>query len=279
MNNRAKVVQRYSEFAEHVLNDNGALAFNQDGLAPRVNTDADKLAGRIYSDEQLESIETDAVDASIACGNPLAGINLNPGDTVLDLGCGGGMDCFLAAPEVGPQGMVIGVDATPAMIELAKSNKKKMNVDNVDFRVGEIENLPLESACVDIIISNCVIDISADKAAVFSEAWRVLKPGGSMTISDTVIQGDIPEPLKSNIDEWAGAVITPLITLESYLGYIFQAGFENVEVNALNSYGLEAFEELDQVSKELLLRGLNSWTTLPDETGLYSARISAVKPL
>ncbi len=277
MQDEKKVIERYGEFAEHVLNDKGALAFNQDGLAPRVKLEAGKLAERVYSEDELGSIQQDAVDASIACGNPLDGVKLQPGETVLDLGCGGGMDCFLAASEVGPAGRVIGIDATPGMIELANRNKANTDIRNVEFHIGNIEDLPVNTGSVDVIISNCVIDISSNKKAVFAEAYRVLKPGGRMSISDTVICGKLPEPLKSNVDEWAGALITPLETLECYLEFITGAGFENIQVNALTSYGLEAFEELDEASRTLLTRGMGGWTALPENTGLYSARISATR--
>ncbi len=275
MQDEKKVIERYGEFAEHVLNDNGALAFNQDGLAPRVKLEAGKLAERVYTDEELGDIQQGSVDASIACGNPLEGLKLQPGETVLDLGCGGGMDCFLAAREVGPGGRVIGIDTTPRMIELANRSKAKMKVQNVEFRIGNIEDLPVDTGSVDVIVSNCVIDISSNKKAIFAEAYRVLRPGGRMSISDTVICGKLPEPLKSNVDEWAGALITPLDTLENYLEFITGAGFENIQVNTLTSYGLEAFDELDEASQSLLTRGMDGWTALPERTGLYSARISA----
>jgi arsenite methyltransferase len=216
-------------------------------------------------------------NVSLGCGNPLAIANLKPGETVLDLGCGGGMDCFLAARAVGPTGAVIGADMTGSMVALANQNKAKLGLANVEFRHGQIEALPVESASIDSIISNCVIDLSPDKTAVFAEAFRVLKPGGRCSITDTVIQGEFPAAIKANIDTWAGAVITPLITLEEYIHCIHQAGFVEVTVESLTSYGLENLEALDEASRRTLTQGAD-WSGVPGNAGLYSARIVAKKP-
>ncbi|HSJ52627.1 MAG TPA: arsenite methyltransferase, partial [Anaerolineae bacterium] len=156
--------------------------------------EAEALAGaeRFYSAEELGGLPGTVTDASLGCGNPIAVAELRPGETVLDLGSGGGIDCFLAARQVGPQGRVIGLDMTPDMIRLAQTNAKKVGATNVEFRFGEMEDIPLPDASVDVIISNCVVNLSPDKDAVFQEAYRVLRPGGRMSISDIVVDGDLP---------------------------------------------------------------------------------------
>ena len=168
-------------------------------------------------------------EASLGCGNPLAIAGLQPGEVVLDLGSGGGIDCFLAAKKVGPEGRVIGLDMTPDMIKLARRNAKKMGVTNVDFRYGEMEEMPLPDESVDVIISNCVINLSPDKDAVFREAFRVLRPGGRLSVSDIVVDGDLPQSIRSQLDAWAGCVAGALDE-SVYLDKIRAAGFEQVEV-------------------------------------------------
>lgn len=271
-----QVSERYGKFAVQVQDSDIPLPFNIDGCAPQTGQDAPTLAGRLYDEQQLLDLPEPAVDASIGCGNPFAFAMVNQGDKVLDLGSGGGIDCFVAAKVVGATGHVIGVDATPEMIALANQNKLKMGVANVEFRLGNIEALPVASDTIDLIISNCVIDISPDKTSVFQEALRVLKAGGQMAISDTVILGNLPPKLKENVDLWAGAVITPLISLSEFLQFIAVAGFVDVQVKSLTSYGLERFEQLDADSQRVLTAGYQ-WEPLPEKTGLFSATIVARK--
>lgn len=271
-----EVQKRYEKFADVVIESGEPLPFNVDGSAPKTGGASERLAERIYDAADLIDLPTPAVNASIGCGNPTAFGMMQAGETVLDLGSGGGIDCFLAAKQVGSIGKVFGVDATPSMIELANRNKAQMGVTNVEFRLGQIEALPVESESIDLIISNCVIDISADKTAVFQEAHRVLKSGGRIAISDTVIMGEIPPKVKKNVDVWAGAVITPLISLNAYLQFMIDAGFVEIEVKSLTSYGLEAFDQLDAESQKMLTQGVE-WQPLPPNTGLYSAIIVAQK--
>jgi ubiquinone/menaquinone biosynthesis C-methylase UbiE len=165
----------------------------------------------------------------LGCGNPIAIAELEPGEVVLDLGSGGGIDCFLAAKQVGREGWVIGLDMTPDMIKLARRNAKKVGVANVDFRYGEMEDIPLADESVDVIISNCVINLSPDKDAVFREAYRVLRPGGRLSVSDMVVDGDLPQAIRDSLNAWAGCIAGALDE-SVYLKKMRAAGFENVEV-------------------------------------------------
>ena len=271
-----QIEARYGPYAKQVTELDKPLLFNTDGCAPQILHSADTLAERLYDNTALADLPASVTDASLGCGNPVAIADLKSGEHVLDLGSGGGIDCFMAAKAVGSQGYVIGVDATPEMITLANKNKEKMGLTNVEFRLGNIESPPVNSQSIDLIISNCVIDISPDKPAVFQEAYRILKPGGRLAISDTVILGEIPLSFKHRIDIWAGAVITPLISLDEFLGHISSAGFKDIRVESLTSYGLENFEALDATSQQLLTEG-QPWEPLPPQTGLYSARIWASK--
>lgn len=186
-------------------------------------------AARFYSAEELANLPDTVTDASLGCGNPLAIAELRPGEVVLDLGSGGGIDCFLAARKVGPEGQVIGLDMTPDMIRLARRNAKKLGAKNVDFRFGEMEDIPLPDKSVDVVISNCVINLSPDKDAVFRETYRVLRPGGRLSVSDIVVDGDLPQALRQRLDAWAGCVAGALDEAD-YLGKIRAAGFDPIEV-------------------------------------------------
>ena len=183
----------------------------------------------IYPAQDLSGLPEGAVQASAGCGNPIALGELRPGDTVLDLGSGGGMDCFLAARAVGREGRVIGVDMTPDMVALAQKNAATLRIPNVEFRAGEIERLPVESESIDIIISNCVINLSPDKDAVFREAHRVLRPGGRMCVSDIVLLAELPPGVGGSLDQWAECV-SGALPEQSYLDKIKEAGFTAVEV-------------------------------------------------
>ena len=203
---------------------------------------------KLYSAEQTETLPEGAVSASLGCGNPVAIAELSAGERVLDLGSGGGIDCFLAAQQVGAEGEVWGLDMTPSMVRLARRNAEKVGAANVQFRLGEIEDMPFEAGHFDAIISNCVINLSTDKPRVFREAFRVLKPGGRLRVSDMVWTKDVPVEERGDAEAWAGCIAGAL-PLAEYLGAIEAAGF--VEARA-------EFEE--------------------NERGIASAYVSAVKP-
>lgn len=235
------------------------------------------LVQALYQESDIAGLPDSVTLASLGCGNPTAIASLKPGETVLDLGSGGGIDCFIAARFVGPAGRVIGVDMTDHMLALAEQNRTKLGLTNVEFRKGEIEALPVESDTVDVIISNCVINLSPDKDAVFREAFRVLKPGGRFAVSDMVTAGEWPEQLKANVGAWAGC-ITGAIDQDIYLQKMRQAGFVEVAVESRSSYGLEDLDSLDETSRETLTKDVN-WSTVPVDVRLYSAQIAARKPL
>ncbi|KPL19268.1 MAG: arsenite S-adenosylmethyltransferase [candidate division Zixibacteria bacterium SM23_81] len=187
-----------------------------------------------YSEKEICSLPPDVV-MGLGCGNPTALAELKEGQTVLDLGCGTGLDAFLASPKVGQRGKVIGVDMTPEMIDRAQENAKQDNYQNVEFRLGEIENLPVEDNSVDIIISNCVINLSPDKLATFKEAFRVLKPQGRMLISDLVTEGKLPEDIRQSFEAWA-CCIAGALEKKEYLDTIRKAGFRDVTIVAEHKY-------------------------------------------
>ncbi len=191
-----------------------------------------------YTEDQAKAIPGGA-DLGLGCGNPLAFAGVNPGETVLDLGSGAGIDAFLAAREVGPAGRVIGVDMTPAMIQRARANAEQVGHANVEFRLGEIEHLPVETASVDVIISNCVINLSPDKPRVFREAHRVLKPGGRLLVSDLVWLESPPAEIRDSVEALVGCLAGASLK-EDYLALIREAGFRDVEVMAEHPYMKEA---------------------------------------
>jgi arsenite methyltransferase len=193
-----------------------------------------------YTEEQKAALPEGA-DLGLGCGNPLAHAALQPGETVLDLGSGAGVDCFLAARETGPAGRVIGVDMTPSMIEKARANAAKAGAENVEFRLGEIEHLPVADASVDCIISNCVVNLSPDKPQVFREAHRALKPGGRMLLSDLVLTRPLAPELKQNVELYVGCVAGAAMK-DDYLAMIRKAGFADVTVVEERGYtvGLDA---------------------------------------
>jgi len=196
---------------------------------PSCDNDFTEQAQRIgYSEKELQSIPDEA-NLGLGCGNPLAHAEINPGDTVLDLGSGAGVDCFLAAQVVGPDGLVIGVDMTPEMIKKAEKNKQKVGLNNVDFRPGTIENLPVDSNSVNLVISNCVINLSPDKQRVFQESFRVLKPGGLLLVSDIVLLKKLPRSIRNSVEAYVGC-IAGASQKSDYLNFIRNAGYGHIEI-------------------------------------------------
>ena len=202
-----------------------------------------------YSKDELQSVP-DGANMGLGCGNPTAFASLREGEVVLDLGSGGGLDCFLAAQQVGPSGKVIGVDMTPDMVSLARKNAAKGNDDNVEFRLGEIENLPAADNSVDVIISNCVINLSPDKKRVFEEIRRVLKPGGRFMVSDIVLLKALPESVKENINALVGCVGGASLK-KDYLEYMASAGFTDVRMVDETNFRM-TFETADPILKSLV---------------------------
>jgi len=201
------------------------------GGSPR----GDYAQGIGYSMEDLGELPETVIGACAGCGNPTALASLKEGEVVLDLGSGGGIDVFLASKKIGPTGKAIGVDMTQDMIDLARKNADEMNLKNVEFRLGEIEDLPVEDESVDVIISNCVINLSPNKDKVFGEAYRVLKPGGRIIISDIVTGGELPPAVRNDPDAWAEC-IAGAIDEEEYLNKIEDAGFEDIHVLSKKSF-------------------------------------------
>jgi SAM-dependent methyltransferase len=209
------VRDRYGSFAQ------SSLSSDHEG----VRTVAEAFG---YSADELQSIPAEA-NMGLSCGNPTAYANLKPGEVVVDLGCGGGLDVFLAAPKVGPEGKAIGIDMTPEMIERARRNAEKSSVTNVEFHLSTIDKLPLETGSVDCVISNCVINLAPDKQAVFREIVRVLKPGGRLAVSDIALKKELPAEVSSDLLAYVGCV-AGAVPIENYKRGLLEAGFEHVEI-------------------------------------------------
>jgi arsenite methyltransferase len=196
------------------------------------------ITSNLYDAVQTGQLPEEAVLASLGCGNPTALAQLNPGETVLDLGSGGGIDVLLSAQRVGPSGKAYGLDMTDEMLALARENQGKGGIQNVEFLKGEIEDIPLPNNSVDVIISNCVINLSGDKDRVFSEAYRVLKPGGRFAVSDVVVRGDVPSEIRENVLFWAGCIAGALQDNE-YVNKLAKAGFEKIAIEPTRIYQIE----------------------------------------
>jgi SAM-dependent methyltransferase len=196
---------------------------------------ADPVTSHLYSGEQVATLPAEAVQASLGCGNPTALATLRAGETVLDLGSGGGIDVLLSARRVGPTGFAYGLDMTDEMLALAEKNRVAAGAENVRFLKGQIEAIPLPDQSVDVVISNCVINLAADKGKVLREAFRVLRPGGRFAVSDVVVQGEIPVEVRHNLEAWVGCVAGALEETE-YLRLLSEAGWEDVEVEVTRVY-------------------------------------------
>jgi arsenite methyltransferase len=199
---------------------------------------ADPITSHLYSDAERGALPDAAVQASLGCGNPTALIDLQPGQTVLDLGSGGGIDVLLSARRVGPTGKAYGLDMTDEMLALARENQQKAGATNVEFLKGTIEHIPLPDNSVDVVISNCVINLSSDKDAVLREAFRVLKPGGRFAVSDVVVRGEVPADLRRNMELWVGCIAGALQE-DDYRARLAAAGFADVAVETWRVYDVE----------------------------------------
>ncbi len=200
--------------------------------------ECDPITSNLYDIGETAALPTEAVAASLGCGNPTALAELKPGETVLDLGSGGGIDVLLSAKRVGPTGKAFGLDMTDEMLALARENQRKAGVENVEFLKAEIEAIPLPDNSVDVIISNCVINLSADKDRVFSEALRVLRPGGRLAVSDVVVRGEVPSEIRRSIELWIGCVAGALEDAD-YRAKLAKAGFEAIELEPTRIYRAE----------------------------------------
>jgi arsenite methyltransferase len=198
----------------------------------------DPITGNLYDEAQKAGLPAEALSASLGCGNPTALSKLQPGETVLDLGSGGGIDVLLSAQRVGPAGKAYGLDMTDEMLALAHENQRKAGVENVEFLKGEIENIPLPDNSIDVVISNCVINLSADKNRVLQEAFRVLRPGGRFAVSDVVVRGPVPAEIRKNVELWIGCIAGAMEESE-YRAKLAAAGFEGIEIEPTRIYRTE----------------------------------------
>jgi SAM-dependent methyltransferase len=234
--------------------------------------ECDPITSNLYSEAEAAALPAAAKAASLGCGNPTALAELKAGETVLDLGSGGGIDVLLSARRVGPTGRAYGLDMTDEMLALARDNQRKAGVENVEFLKGEIEQIPLPDASVDVIISNCVINLSADKDRVLTEAFRVLKPGGRFAVSDVVVRGEVPSQIRRSVELWIGCVAGALEE-DEYRAKLGKAGFEAIEVEPTRIYRVEDARDF------LAGAGVDADTIAPQVDGKFmSAFVRARKP-
>lgn len=250
----------------------GASGSSCCGAAPASACACDPITSNLYDGAQTEQVPEKALQASLGCGNPTALANLNAGEVVLDLGSGGGIDVLLSARRVGPTGKAYGLDMTDEMLALANENKRKAGAENVEFLRGEIEHIPLPDDSVDVIISNCVINLSSDKDSVLREAFRVLKPGGRFAVSDVVTRGEISREIRQSMLLWVGCVAGALEEAD-YRGKLGAAGFEEIEIEPKRIYRAEDAREF------LSEKGLDVESLASQVDGkVFSAFVRAVKP-
>jgi len=230
-NIKEAVREKYGQAALRVATGGGACC----GAGSVFEGGADPITANLYDARQTTDLPPEALLASLGCGNPTALAQLSPGETVLDLGSGGGIDVLLSAKRVGPTGKAFGLDMTDEMLALARQNQRQAGVENVEFLKGEIENIPLPDDSVNVVISNCVINLSADKDRVLREAFRVLKPGGRFAVSDVVVRGEVPAGIRRSIELWVGCVAGALEESE-YRAKLAAAGFEAIEIEPTRVY-------------------------------------------
>ncbi len=254
MDVKETVRTKYGEAAVRVKNGGSACC----GSAPSTACGVDPITSNLYNADQMGQIPEEAFLASLGCGNPTALAKLNAGETVLDLGSGGGIDVLLSAKRVGPTGKAYGLDMTDEMLALARENQRKAGVQNVEFLKGEIESIPLPDNSVDVIISNCVINLSSDKDKVLREAFRVLKPGGRFAVSDVVVVGDVPEQVRRSMELWVGCIAGALRDYD-YVAKLAKAGFDVIDIEPTRTYGIDDARQflagegidVDAMSKEV----------------------------
>lgn len=228
----------------------------------------------LYPEELLTTLPNDVASFSLGCGDPISLAALQPGQSVLDLGSGGGLDCFLAAKKVGESGHVIGVDMTPEMLEKARASAKRIGVTNVEFRHGFLENLPVDNNSIDVTISNCVINLSPDKDKVFSEVFRVLKPGGKLAVSDIVTDGPLPDAIKQSLSMWAGCV-AGAVDAGDYVAMMESAGFIDISITPTFFDKETVDEAIKEVGDQIDFKVVSQEDLYK---AVYSARITARKP-
>jgi arsenite methyltransferase len=264
------VKEKYGEAALRVVSGSGASCCCSGSSSC---AEVDPVTGNLYDAQQQAELPEAAVLASLGCGNPVALAELKPGETVLDLGSGGGIDVLLSARRVAPGGKAYGLDMTDEMLALARENQSQAGLENVEFLKGEIEDIPLPDNSVDVIVSNCVINLSADKDRVLREAFRVLKPGGRLAVSDVVTRGEIPVEIRKSVLLWVGCIAGALEDTE-YRAKLRAAGFEAVDIEPTRAYRVEdAFSFLKD-------KGIDAKTIAPQVDGKFmSAFIRARKPL
>ena len=261
------VKQKYGEAAKRAASGGTACCGDSAELCG-----CDPITENLYTEAEKGALPEKAVAASLGCGNPTALAQLQAGETVLDLGSGGGIDVILSAKRVGPTGKAYGLDLTDEMLTLARENQKKAGVENVEFLMGAIENVPLPDSSIDVIISNCVINLSGDKDRVLAEAFRVLKPGGRLAISDVVVRGEVPASIRKSMELWVGCIAGALEENE-YREKLARAGFASVDVEPTRVYRVEEASEFLQAA------GLDPETVGPQIAGKFiAAFLRAVKP-
>jgi arsenite methyltransferase len=266
-NIQEEVKHKYGEAAKRAANGGTACCGGGAGLSG-----CDPITKNLYDDAEKAGLPEKAVAASLGCGNPTALAKLQPGEIVLDLGSGGGIDVILSARRVGPTGKAYGLDMTDEMLALARENQKKAGIENVEFLKGAIENIPLPDNSVDVIISNCVINLSGDKDRVLREAFRVLKTGGRLAISDVVVRGEVPADIRKSMELWVGCIAGALEEYE-YRDKLHAAGFESIDIEPTRVYKVEEARDFLQAA------GLDADTVGPQIDGKFiSAFVRANKP-
>jgi arsenite methyltransferase len=279
MSDITKIVkERYGKAALQVLNGSSASCCGPSsqassccGASPPVPGAVDPITANLYDDQQTGGLPAEAVLASLGCGNPTALAALHPGEVVLDLGSGGGIDVLLSARRVGPTGKAYGLDMTDEMLALARENQRKSGLANVEFLKGQIEDIPLPDRSVDVIISNCVINLSADKDRVLAEAFRVLKPGGRLAVSDVVVRGEVPLEIRRSVELWVGC-LSGALDESVYAAKLARAGFVDVSIEPTRVYRAEDAREF------LNTQGIDIDTIAPQVDGkFYSGFIRATK--